>query len=249
MESNTERKKARERGFLHAFLQLSNLPAKVLEEREAPDFLLEVEGRAIGLEVTEVFIESNGGPVAPKVAESIVGEIVTRARRRYEVQGGKPLHVSIGFHSRVDMRHVSKREAADEIACFLLALDPPLNKLMKCQRRAVDRDALPEQIAFMQVLAVPDQTMADWWAPQAGWVAPLIAEFLQPSVDEKSRKIEQYRQVIEEVWLLLAIEGKGPSQLFEPSGEIPVVASPFDRTYLLSIFPRSLQLLPRAFDA
>jgi len=38
---------------------------RILEEREAPDFILEVDGRSIGLEMTEVFIESDGGPVKP----------------------------------------------------------------------------------------------------------------------------------------------------------------------------------------
>jgi len=173
----------------------------------------------------------------------------SRARRRYEERGGKPLHVSIGFVSRADMRHVSRSDAADEIASFLLDLDPPIGKLVNWQRRAVNREAPPEQLVFMNVLAVPDPAMAHWGAPRAGWVAPLSADFLQPYVDEKSRKFAQYRRVSEEVWLLLAIEGKAPSQLFEPSGEIPVVTSPFDRTYLLSIFPGTVQLLTRATDA
>lgn len=249
MGTAAQRKKDRERGFVSAFLKLSNLPARILEEREAPDFILEVEGRSVGLEVTEVFRGSNGGPEQPRQTESVINEIILRARRVYEDRGGKPLHVSIGFHSRGEMRHVSRTEAADKLATFLLELDPPVDQVVEWRRRAIDPDALPEQIAFISVIAVPVPTMAHWWAPQAGWVAPLVAELLQPSINEKSRKIAQYRCAVPEVWPLLAIEGRSPSQLFEPSSEVPTVASPFDRTYLISTFPRTFELLPTLADA
>ena len=67
-------KKERERGFAQVFLRISRLPATILEDCEASDFLLETEGRRVGLEVTEVFVENDGGPVKPKIAESIVDE-------------------------------------------------------------------------------------------------------------------------------------------------------------------------------
>jgi len=245
MRPTAQRKKARERGFLVAFLRIANLPAKLLEEREAPDFLLEVEDRPVGLEVTEVFLQNDGDTMQPKVGEAIVDEIATRARRRYEEKGGKPLHVSLGFSTNSDMRHINRRDAGEAIANFLLALDPPLGELVKWKRVAVRRDPLPEQLTFMHVLAVPGPTMANWSTPRAGWVAPLKSAFLQPYVDEKARKFTQYRQAVDEVWLLLAIEGRAPSQLFEPSNEVPGVISPFDRTYLLSLFAGTVQLLPR----
>jgi hypothetical protein len=248
MHASAKRKKQRERYFLQAFLRIANLAATLIEEREAPDFLLDVEGRLVGLEVTEVFLQNNGELLPPKIGEAIVDEIVARARRSYEERGGKPLHVSFGFLPNAEMRHIDRRGAGDAIANFLLRFDPPMGGLVKLERAFAGRDALPEQLTFMHVLAVPTWTMGHWWAPKAGWVAPLITDFLQPSVDEKAKKIAQYRQAADEAWLLLAIEGRAPSQFFEPSETLPTVSSPFDRTYLLSLFGGTVQLLPRAID-
>ena len=106
MHTAAERKKQRERYFLEAFLRITNLSATLLEEHEAPDFLLEVEGRRVGLEVTEVFIQNNGASLRPKIGEAIVDEIVARARQSYEERNGKPLHVSFGFTPNADVRHI-----------------------------------------------------------------------------------------------------------------------------------------------
>jgi hypothetical protein len=237
-------KKERERRFVQSFLRISGLPAKILEEREAPDFLLEFEGRRIGLEVTEVFVEDDGSPIKPKAVESIVDDIVARAKQRYEECGGKPLHVSFGFSRNADMRQLNRREAAEAIASFLLALDPPVDELVKWDRRWPRRDQLPQELSFMNILAVPGATKSHWSTPRAGWVAPLTANFLQPSIDEKSKKIARYQGTVRDVWLLLAIEGRAPSQFFEPSQEIPTVASSFNRTYLLWLFAGKVYLLP-----
>lgn len=244
MKFAAPRKKERERRFVQTFLKISSLPAKILEECEAPDFLLEFEDRRVGLEVTEVFIEDDGGPIKPKVAESIVDEIVTRARRRYEERGGKPLYVSFGFSRNANMPQLNRREAAEAIADFLLALDPPVDKPVNWERRAHRLDQLPLQLLSMRILAVPVATMAHWSTPRGGWVAPLTASFLQPSIDEKSKKIARYQGAVHDVWLLLAIEGRAPSQFFEPSPEIPTVASSFNRTYLLWLFSGKVYLLP-----
>ena len=248
MHAAAHRRKLRERRFLDVFLRIANIPAKVLEEREAPDFVLDVEGRPVGLEVTEVFVQNDGDPMQPRVGEAIVDEIVARARRTYEQAAGKPLHVSFGFVTNSDMRRINRRGAAEAIANFLLDLDPPMGELVKWKRVAVRPDPLPEQLTFMHILAVSAPSMAHWWAPRAGWVAPLITGLLQPSVDEKAKKLAQYRQVVQENWLLLAIEGRAPSQFFEPSEEIPAVSSPFDRTYLVSLFAGTVQLLPEPTD-
>ena len=49
MVTRAQRKKAREQGYVQAFLRKSGLVAKVLDDdREAPDFLLEIEGRLLG---------------------------------------------------------------------------------------------------------------------------------------------------------------------------------------------------------
>jgi len=248
MAPTARSKKVREQGFLQAFLHIEGLPAKILDAgRESPDFLLEIEGRRVGLEVTEVFVGEHPR-ASTKAAESIVDEIIERAKRAYEGRGGKLLQVTLRFASRADMRNVNRIKAADAIANFLFEADPQAGGAWGYDRRATGFDRLPEQLVSITAYFEPSYSTSHWWTPSVGWVSPLDTNALQPSVDDKARKIARYRQEVAECWLLLAIEGRSASQMFEPSDTPPAVASPFDRTYLLFLFSSTVQLLPSVTD-
>ena len=236
------RKKEREAYFVGMFFHFTGLSGRVIEEREAPDFILEIEGKTVGLEVTEVFIRDDGSPLGPKAKESVVARIVEGARRLYEEAGGKPLHVSLGFSSSTYIQTVNRNQTAAAVANFLLELDPPVDELVKWKPSYKD-NALPPCITFMHILAVPSETMAHWHAPQAGWVAPLSEQVLQTCVDEKAAKLTKYRSAAPEIWLLLAVEGRAPSQFFDRRPDIrpDAIRSPFDRTYLLSLIEGTVQ--------
>jgi hypothetical protein len=244
-------KKQRETHLLLAFLAISRLPAQILDaEREAPDFILGFEGRKIGLEVMEIFISDDGGAIAPRARESIAARIATQARRRYEELGGKPVHVTIGLSLGAEVRDLNRSETADSLAKFLLALDPPLNQLV-AWRPAHENDPLPPEVHYLNILAVPSWNMAHWYIPQSGWVAPLTEGVLQANIDDKARKLGQYRLAVPEVWLLLAIEGWSASQLFDRASDIEVKAirTPFDRTYFVSAFDGMFLPLGSPHDA
>jgi hypothetical protein len=242
-------KKARERRFLNAFIRITKMPISILSEREAPDFLLDVGGRSVGLEVTELFVGAKGGQSEPKASESIVDRIVADARRRYEKRGGRPLHVSFGFSPNADFRLLSRDNTAEALATFLAALDLPVGELLKWKRPILGANPLPHQLEFMHVLALPHASMSPWVSPRAGWISPLTSDVLQPFIDRKAAKIHEYRQSMTDVWLLLAIEGNAPSQFFEPAEETPAVLSPVERTYLLSLFAGTVELLRSVHDA
>src|SRR5688572_12715734 len=88
-------------------------------------------------------------------------------------------------------------------------------------------------IALVHALGVPSRDMAHRTVPRAGWVAPLTVDALQLRVDEKAKRLPEYREHARENWLVIVSDGMKPSQLFEvPSGfQLEKVSSPFDRTY------------------
>ncbi len=224
--------------FLRSFLGIAGIAAEVVDaDGEAPDFLVKAEGCLVGVEVREVFVEHDHGPILPKAAESIVDRVVADARRLYESRGGKPVHISIGFSTGGDLRALDRRAAAHALADYLIALDPPLDEYISW-KPPLEGSSLPPQLSFMNILAVPSWGMAHWGSPKAGWVAPLTRETLQSSVDSKALKIHEYRKRSEKVWLLLVIEGRAPSQFFELPPDLHQfsLSSPFDRTYLLFSF-------------
>ncbi len=238
ISSSALTKKQREAHLLRVFLKLSGLPARILEDdREAPDFILEFEGRRVGLEVTELFIDKDGRPLAPKARESIGTRIAAQARRQYEELGGKPVHVTIGLSLGAEIRDLNRSEAAGKLARFILTLDPPLDQLVTW-RPSYENDPLPPEVHYLNILAVPSWSMANWYVPQSGWVAPLTESLFQASIDGKAGKLEKYRLATPEVWLLLASEGWSASQLFDrtPDARPEAIRSPFDRTYFMSAF-------------
>lgn len=231
-------KKQRELGLLTTFARVANLDIKVIEfEREAPDFVISFEGRRIGLEVTELFIDGDGRSLQPQARSSIGSRIAMRARSRYEQLGGKPLHVSIGLTLGNELRSVNRDQLAESLAEFLLALDPPLDQYVSWQRSYQD-DPLPAEVHYLHILAVPSWSMAHWYVPESGWVAPLEEGLLQAVVDEKAAKLSDYQRAAAEIWLLIAVKGWSASQLFEIRSNLRPerVTSPFSRTYYLSAF-------------
>jgi hypothetical protein len=160
------------------------------------------------------------------------------------------LHVSIGFSLGDDAPRVERKQTAVAIAEYLLKLDPPIDQLVEWTP-SHRRDPLPHCIRFLRILAVPDPAMAHWTAPQAGWVAPLTEELVQACVDDKVGKLLHYRSVAPTTWLLIAVEGRAPSQFFDrrPNIRSEAIRSPFDATYLLNLIESSVQRLSFAHDA
>jgi hypothetical protein len=238
MSSVVTSKKQRELSLLMTFARVANLDIKVVEsEREAPDFIVDFEGRRIGLEVTELFIDGDGRSLQPQARTSIGNRIAMRARSRYEQLGGKPLHVSIGLTLGNELRSVNRDELAESLAQFLLALDPPLDQFVSW-RPSYQNDPLPAEVHYLHILAVPSWSMAHWHVPESGWVAPLEEVVLQAAVDEKAAKLSDYHRAAAEIWLLIAVKGWSASQLFEIRSNLRPerVSSPFFRTYYLSAF-------------
>jgi hypothetical protein len=97
-------RKLRERQLLEAFIRLLRVEAVVVDEREAPDFILRVDGRTVGVELTELYVEDDGQALPPKARESLATRVVAQARHLYESMGGKPLHVAIGFTPNANLK-------------------------------------------------------------------------------------------------------------------------------------------------
>lgn len=89
-------------------------------KREAPDFIVRVEGRTVGVEVTELFISHDASQSPLQVQESISTRIVLRARQIYEESGASPVHVSVCFSPGRDLCRLNMKETGCEAAQTLV---------------------------------------------------------------------------------------------------------------------------------
>lgn len=241
--SRIKAKKERERRHIKAFLELSEISAEIVDDGESPDFVLSINERKVGVELTEIYISNDENKIPLKAKESLAAKIVQEARHRYEAAKGIPLRVAIGFSPRTDFKSLNRTDTARVLADFLLG-QSIRSELVQSWRSTLN-GPLPLEINFLNAVAVPNQEAAHWYAPQAGWVVALTEERLQASIDAKTCKLRAYQRTTPETWLVLVVAGGAPSQLFDIRHCIDqkTIHSPFNRTFLLSLIDGTVQEL------
>lgn len=226
------RKKQRERFLLERFLDAAELHAEIVEEREAPDFLIRHEDRLIGVEVTELYVTecANLGPL--QAQESISARIAARAHKLYRESGAHPAHVSICFGPACDLRGLNRERTATLLSSFVQDLNLAVWQRVDWRPEALN-GPLPLEISFLHALGVPSQDMAHWSVARAGWVAPLTENNLYPRIVDKAKRLPSYRAITSENWLLVVADRTKPSQLFDLGMNLnaSAIASPFSRTF------------------
>ena len=74
------KQKLRERFLLEEFIKVSRFDVQIVEEREAPDFVVRTGGALVGVEVTELFISHETHGNTPQAHEAISSQITTKAQ-------------------------------------------------------------------------------------------------------------------------------------------------------------------------
>ncbi len=226
------RQKQHERFFLERFIDAAMLQAEIVEEREAPDFIVRVACGLIGIEVTGLFISHDPSSNSMQAQESISTRIVSAAQRLYETSGAAPAHVTVCFDPSCDLRNLNRDQTAHELASFVQGLN--LAEWQHVDWRPEELDGpLPYEVSFVHALGVPSFEMAHWGVARTGWVAPLDVTPLQARIDEKSKRLPAYQHEVSENWLLIVADATKPSQLIEAKDNFDPrrVSSPFARTF------------------
>lgn len=227
-----DRQKQHERFLLERFFDDATLAAEIVDEREAPDFIVHFEGRRIGVEVTQLFISHDTTENLMQAQESIAAKIVSTARQIHDDSGGLPVHVTVCFGPSRDLRKLHRDRTATDLATFVRNLN--LTEWQRVDWRPEDLEGpLAEEISFVHALGVPRHEMAHWTVARAGWAASLTVGTLQTRVDEKAIRLLKYRETVAENWLIIIADATKPSGLFDTRSQIEagVVSSPFSRTY------------------
>ncbi|MEO6816696.1 MAG: hypothetical protein ABI177_08330 [Edaphobacter sp.] len=116
-------KKARERFLLDKFLECQGLtPTSIgTPEPPSPDFLIELDGRKVGIEITEIYPLSPrshsglDGPSPPQAIESRGEKVVSLAKEAYFRRNDSPLLVTVVFSNIETIRKKEKREKLAEL--------------------------------------------------------------------------------------------------------------------------------------
>lgn len=170
--NSCQAKKFRERFYLDCFLEKLALSPSSVEEKEPPDFLLCLNGRLVGVEVTYLHIRESREGGLLQVEESVTDKIVSEARSRYLESGGSPTHVTVLFSGGLNPKAVRRSEAAAFICEQVRRMS--LRPMERGDWRSDANDnwnhPFADVVHLIHALGVPDHKMGHWSVARAGWV-------------------------------------------------------------------------------
>lgn len=217
-------KRMEERQILATFLASNAIPAQVISEGEAPDFRISIEGRVIGVEVTQIQKSPE-----ERTRQSYRQEVIRRARDDYGAASAPPRCVNLHFSHRAPQGGDSRRDLAMEISAYLVrqADDTEFHTHRREEFSALMARNL-ESISFWRC-----EGAAIWQSIEATWVGSFTAALFQERVDAKHAKLDAYQAgAFDEIWLLIGAGQTNPAQRFDwhASFDPTDVRSRFDRT-------------------
>jgi hypothetical protein len=236
--NDSSTKKQYERFLLEQFFSASQISGLVVDASgEAPDLIVRIDERLIGVEVSELFTPHTDGRGPLQAQEALAQRILAHASQLYRASGAQHAHVSVHFSPSSDLRRLNRDETASQLSEFVQSQMLSPDQLVQWRPDYVTHP-LPDAITFVNMLGVPEPGMAHWSAPSAGWVAPLTREMLQARVDEKAALLPKYKLRVATNWLLLVSDGAKTSQLLDPPSPrvASSIVSPFERTLYFGRF-------------
>jgi hypothetical protein len=215
--------------FFKAFGKLPTL----VEETEAPDFLVHFGTELVGVEVTRLLPSGERGKDSPRGQASLRAKVMTQARSLYEAKGAPPLHVSAAFRTDSPLSGARVADLSAAIAKLLqsLAAEMDLGQrhfLEPCEHT----DTLGEiySLHFMRVLS-PE--LGAWSANSFFFCRPADESDFASVVSRKGEKIRSYRSAVSTVWLLVVVELVEAGEVISANDPIATfpIRTEFDRVF------------------
>lgn len=232
-------KKDREEHFLTRFKRsYEGFPEGTTEPGENPDFRVYTPTRIVGIELTDYYRIAPASRRLIQEQESLRDQVVARARQRYEVMGGPPLYVSIVFNMSLDIRKRDVLALTEPLVNLVAHAIPDVDGTVVINHRSDQHQYMPVELSSLLIARPPTLTQNFWYTAQADIVPGCTPTEIQAAIDKKRDKISQYRRSVDEIWLLIVLDGTKPSSSVDIPTETRryVYRSGFDKTFLFENF-------------
>jgi len=196
-------KKQHERFLLDRFLELQGISPTSIKPLDPPDFLIDIEGRKVGVEVTELFIRSNkrkalsrtGEEPPLQAVESITNQIVSKAWEIYFDAGNPFVLSTIWFSDQITLDKKKGDQIAELIAHQIQSMSLQNSEAVawRSSEDESEERSLSESVDMIHTHKVPELRFAWWTVARPGLVAPLTPKRLQEVIYKKAPKIGVYK--------------------------------------------------------
>lgn len=214
MANKEEEKHIIEHHFFTRFSELYFNDARIsIIKSEAPDFLIDKEGKTIGVEVSQIFNQGNANQKhSPIKKYKFENDIILASQKIFETNNKIPLNVRFNF---VDEFYLPKEKIfipAKGISKIIEAQikNLPSNKHFEF---SIEED-LPKELSKISGYFSPEITQGIWYSAKSKFLSNLSQEQIKAAIIKKEKKAPAYRVLASELILLL-VEGIPPYSWFD----------------------------------
>jgi hypothetical protein len=208
-------------------------------EKQIPDFLVSVNDRVVGVEVTQLF-----KPEGRRSVESMQERILEEACRMAQEQKLPPAHVTL-FFNLFGTRDPTVHQIAKAVVSVVTKHMPADGESVSLERAL----GQPQVVDMININRVHRREIGRWEQIEFATVGRDVASLVDAAIAKKANKLSSYLKFCSECWLLIVADS------FRPSGKLAfddsfqshdfVSLSPFARTYVLDFGKGKLYPLHR----
>ena len=228
----------RERELHHGRLFLDRLGIvtdQPVQRGESPDLRMTIEGRNIGVEVTEFFFPS-ADPDTPNYLPFLQNRAVYEAWQKFRGNGGPPLYVSFFFSeesTRCGPQTAKERDALANRLCEVVTA----NGAPTYGAWTFDISSEVPEVDWYVIEPSLRGTDEQWSISRATMGANVPPAFVQERLNSKADKHPRYVQICPEVWLLIVNDWpmQAPACRIGEAARSARYSFPFDRAFWMDL--------------
>ncbi len=245
----TSNQKKNELEQLKKLLVLLHINNYVVEEMESPDFIVNIGGENIGVEVTELYRDFANGNSAK--TESDLPRIVEGAVKLYNKKGGIPYSFVISFNGEaaVARRNDVYKELGEclyQYSVNYLGDDNFANKEI-----APDVNQFPSLTIVNSIHAQKINKTSVGIVVSSFSTVDVKRDLITSTIASKAEKLNEYRKQCKTIWLLVVLQRMALSGDFRLTDEyMNIESSGFDAVYVLDHYRDQIQCirLPNTYE-
>lgn len=212
----------------------TQFPAGIIEKSESPDFLVHSGGKVIGIELCEIFQDSNmdnGSKLKEreilegKFGETLLKLLVSKLRDKISFM------LSIEFNQKNPFTVRQINSLAN--LCWVDCMEFLWNNDTGDIRIENDGNNLPKEVNSIFILLSKLEFEPIYCNPQGGWIDNLRNEHVEPILNKHERALKKYKEC-DEYWLIIR-EGNyfaGSFSDIKLNIKTPII-SDFDKVFIV----------------
>ncbi len=209
------------------------------KDRESPDFLIEISGRPIGVEVTSIYRDLGDDNAAK--TQSDIPIIVENAVQTYNDKGGTPLVFAFNFDGTIAISNRNK--FAIELGDFLYEYTRKhfSDGIDSIRNISLDKTNYNLSPFVRSIFAKPTKKSASVGFETSGFDSVIVVNsILENALRKKETLLPKYKENCDVIWLLITLPSMQSSSDYElRDNQVIKLSHNFDAVYVLDDY-RSL---------